>query len=118
MPNIDETVTDDNAADATGLNEGATLNWGDDAPRGGRAVMNRILKDQATVPLFFAKTLIQSLRDVGYNNTTAALCETSTTRFRLALTKSGCSSGRAGRRGTIALTPRCMTTAAACLPRF
>lgn len=49
--------------------------WGDDAPRGGKAVMNRILKEKATVPLFFAQTLIQSLRDVGYNHTTSALCE-------------------------------------------
>ncbi len=49
--------------------------WGDNAPRGGMAVMNRILKDKATVPLFFAQTLIQSLRDVGYNHTTSALCE-------------------------------------------
>ena len=31
-------------------------NWGDDAPRGGMAVMNRILKDKATVPLFFAQS--------------------------------------------------------------
>jgi hypothetical protein len=37
--------------------------------------MNRILKEKATVPLFFAQTLIQSLRDVGYNHTTSALCE-------------------------------------------
>jgi Histidine kinase-, DNA gyrase B-, and HSP90-like ATPase len=50
-------------------------NWGSNAPRGGMAVMNRILKDKATVPLFFAQTLIQSLRDVGYNHTTSALCE-------------------------------------------
>ena len=27
------------------------------------------------VPLFFAQTLISSLRDVGYNHTTSALCE-------------------------------------------
>jgi hypothetical protein len=51
------------------------LNWGSDAPRGGRAVMGRILKENATVPLFFGQTLIQSLRDVGYNHTTSALCE-------------------------------------------
>lgn len=51
------------------------LNWSPDAPRGGRAVMNRILKEKATVPLFFAQTLIASLRDVGYNHTTSALCE-------------------------------------------
>ena len=37
--------------------------------------MNRILKENATVPLFFAQTLIASLRDVGYNSTTSALCE-------------------------------------------
>lgn len=51
------------------------LDWSDDAPRGGRAVLTRILKENATVPLFFGQTLIQSLRDVGYNNTTSALCE-------------------------------------------
>jgi len=43
-------------------------NWGDEAPRGGKAVMNRILKEKATVPLFFAQTLVQSMRDVGYNH--------------------------------------------------
>jgi len=51
------------------------LDWAPDAPRGGKAVMGRILKDNATVPLFFGQTLIQSLRDVGYNHTTSALCE-------------------------------------------
>lgn len=51
------------------------INWSDDAPRGGKAVLNRILKENATVPLFFAQTLIASLRDVGYNHTTSALCE-------------------------------------------
>lgn len=57
------------------LIEGTALNWAPDAPRGGRTVMGRILKEKATVPLFFAQTLIKSLRDVGYNHTTAALCE-------------------------------------------
>src|SRR5204863_4179241 len=59
------------------LRDGEALspNWGEDAPRGGKAVMSRILKEKATVPLFFAQTLIQSLRDVGYNHTTSALCE-------------------------------------------
>lgn len=52
-----------------------TINWSPDAPRGGRTVLNRILKENATVPLFFAQTLIASLRDVGYNHTTSALCE-------------------------------------------
>src|SRR5262245_39955067 len=53
----------------------STLDWGPNAPRGGKAVMGRILKESATVPLFFGQTLIQSLRDVGYNHTTSALCE-------------------------------------------
>jgi hypothetical protein len=64
----DETDTQDIA-------ESSAPNWGDNAPRGGLAVMNRILKDKATVPLFFAQTLINSMRDVGYNHTTSALCE-------------------------------------------
>ncbi len=51
------------------------VNWPEDAPRGGKAVLNRILKEKATVPLFFAQTLVASLRDVGYNHTTSALCE-------------------------------------------
>ena len=38
-------------------------------------MLTRILKESATVPLFFAQTLVQSLRDVGYNTTTSALCE-------------------------------------------
>ncbi|MGD9509632.1 MAG: ATP-binding protein, partial [Geminicoccaceae bacterium] len=53
----------------------SVLDWAKDAPKGGRAVMNRVLKEGASVPLFFAQTLIASLRDVGYNNTTSALCE-------------------------------------------
>jgi hypothetical protein len=55
--------------------DSAVLNWGADSPRGGKAVMSRILKENATVPLFFGQTMIQSLRDVGYNHTTSALCE-------------------------------------------
>lgn len=57
------------------LEQNESLNWAPDAPKGGKAVMNRVLKDGATVPLFFAQTLIASLRDVGYNHTTSALCE-------------------------------------------
>jgi hypothetical protein len=53
----------------------SVLNWAPDSPKGGKAVMNRVLKDGATVPLFFAQTLIASLRDVGYNTTTSAICE-------------------------------------------
>lgn len=51
------------------------LSWASDAPKGGKTVMNRILKDGANVPLFFAQTLVSSLRDQGYNDTTSALCE-------------------------------------------
>lgn len=53
----------------------AVLGWSANAPRGGKAVMNRVLKDGASVPLFFAQTLISSLRDVGYNTTTSAISE-------------------------------------------
>ncbi|WP_262421457.1 ATP-binding protein [Paraburkholderia sp. UCT31] len=53
----------------------SVVNWSPDSPRGGRTVLNRILKENAAVPLFFAQTLIASLRDVGYNHTTSAICE-------------------------------------------
>ena len=49
--------------------------WSQDAPRGGKAVVNRALKDGSTVPLFLGQTLIHSLRDLGYNSTTSELCE-------------------------------------------
>lgn len=48
---------------------------GGGAPRGGRTVLGRILKDGAKVPLFLGQTLVNSLRDLGYNSTTSALCE-------------------------------------------
>lgn len=60
---------------STPMADGPDLDWAKDAPRGGKAVMGRILKDKATVPLFFAQTLVNSLRDVGYDHTTSALCE-------------------------------------------
>lgn len=65
----------DNAENFEESGETFTPNWAADSPRGGKAVLTRILKESATVPLFFAQTLVQSLRDVGYNNTTSALCE-------------------------------------------
>ena len=49
--------------------------WGDDAPRGGKSVLNRVLKEGTRVPLFLGQTFINSLRHVGYNTTTSALCE-------------------------------------------
>src|SRR5437588_5770747 len=53
----------------------ATVFWGEDAPKGGKAVLGRILRDGAKVPLFLGQTLVNSLRDMGYNSTTSALCE-------------------------------------------
>jgi hypothetical protein len=74
--NISETAVANGIADEPDdAGEKFSPNWAADAPRGGRAVLNRILKESATVPLFFAQTLVQSLRDVGYNTTTSALCE-------------------------------------------
>ena len=49
--------------------------WGASSPRGGRTVINRILKDGAKVPLFLGQSLINSLRDLGYSSTTSAICE-------------------------------------------
>ena len=42
-----------------------SMNWGVSAPKGGRTVLNRILKDGAKVPLFLGQTLVSSLRDLG-----------------------------------------------------
>lgn len=65
----------DMQADNRNTADALSPNWGNDTPKGGKAVMSCILKEKATVPLFFAQTLVQSMRDVGYNHTTSALCE-------------------------------------------
>src|SRR2546426_11532736 len=49
--------------------------WGADAPKGARAVFSRIIKEGANVPLFLGQTMINALRDLGYNHTTSAICE-------------------------------------------
>lgn len=49
--------------------------WGADAPKGARAVFSRIIKEGANVPLFLGQTMINALRDLGYNHTTSAVCE-------------------------------------------
>lgn len=49
--------------------------WGSNAPRGGKSVLNRVLREGTRVPLFLGQTFINSLRDVGYDSTTSALCE-------------------------------------------
>jgi len=64
-------ITPQNSAEAKSFSP----NWAADAPRGGKAVLNRVLKETATVPLFLAQTFVQSLRDMGYESTTSALCE-------------------------------------------
>src|SRR5687767_13932436 len=55
--------------------EAVTPQWGDNAPRGAKVVLGRIVKEGANVPLFLGQTLVNSLRDTGYNNTTTAVCE-------------------------------------------
>jgi hypothetical protein len=65
----------DDAVPVVESRKAGSLTWGEDSPRGGRVVMNRALREDATVPLFLAQTLIQSLRDVGYDSTISALCE-------------------------------------------
>jgi hypothetical protein len=76
---MSETNTEHETPEITQATEaGATdfsPQWGAAAPRGGRTVVTRALKDGARVPLFLGQTLIQSLRDLGYNSTTSALCE-------------------------------------------
>lgn len=52
-----------------------TAHWGDRAPKGAKMVFARIIKEGANVPLFLSQTLVNTLRDVGYNNTTSAICE-------------------------------------------
>jgi hypothetical protein len=51
------------------------IKWGAHAPRGAKAVLNRIMKEGANVPLFLGQTMINALRDLGYNDTTSAICE-------------------------------------------
>ena len=68
--NIDVTAGPDTTAEPE-----TVLHLGDDAPRGAKAVLGRIIKDGAKVPLFLGQTLISSLRDLGYNDTTSAICE-------------------------------------------
>jgi len=63
------------APDSSQESQSFSPNWAADAPRGGKAVLNRVLKESAAVPLFLAQTFVQSLRDMGYDSTTSALCE-------------------------------------------
>lgn len=49
--------------------------WGTGAPKGARTVFSRMIKEGANVPLFLGQTVVNALRDLGYNNTTSAICE-------------------------------------------
>jgi hypothetical protein len=67
--------TTDQINDKANQSENLASAWSENAPKGGKTVFGRILKDGAKVPLFLGQTLINSLRDLGYNNTTSSICE-------------------------------------------
>jgi hypothetical protein len=77
--NMPETTTQqpvtESTVDAELIASELSPQWGTTAPRGGKVVVTRALKEGSRVPLFLGQTLIQSLRDLGYNSTTSALCE-------------------------------------------
>lgn len=68
-------MTDATVKPAVELPEQFEPMWGSNAPRGGKSVLNRVLREGTRVPLFLGQTFINSLRDVGYDSTTSALCE-------------------------------------------
>jgi hypothetical protein len=72
---VNAAIESDDAIPVVDTRKAGSLSWGEDSPKGGRTVMHRALRDDANVPLFLAQTLIQSLRDVGYDSTTSAACE-------------------------------------------
>ena len=73
--------------------------WGENAPRGGKTVLTRVLKDGSKVPLFLGQTLVNSLRDVGYNSTTSALCEHVDNAIQAGATEVRVYFHQAGKRG-------------------
>jgi hypothetical protein len=73
--------------------------WGDDAPKGAKVVLGRIIKDGAKVPLFFGQTLAHSLRDMGYNSTTSALCEHADNAIQWGATEVRIYFNQTGKRG-------------------
>jgi hypothetical protein len=74
--------------------------WGENAPKGGRAVLNRILRDGNKVPLFLGQTFVNSLRDVGYNSTTSAVCEHVDNAIQAGATEIRVYFHQTGRRGS------------------
>src|SRR5262245_10776069 len=71
---MSESVPTKTVDDTTPTNE-TPFSWGPGTPRGAKAVFTRIIKEGANVPLFIGQTLVNALRDLGYNDTTAAICE-------------------------------------------
>jgi len=67
---IPDCVSESPANGRTSADGDFTPQWGSTSPRGGRTVLNRVLKDGQKVPLFLGQTLVNSLRDLGYNSTT------------------------------------------------
>ena len=63
------------AEQPSGITLPDTTQWGPKAPKGAKTVFSRIIKEDANVPLFLGQTMINALRDLGYNNTTSAICE-------------------------------------------
>ncbi|MDM8551913.1 ATP-binding protein [Desulfobacterales bacterium HSG2] len=49
--------------------------FGGNVSPGARSVLNRVIKEDKKVPVFIAQTMAESMRDLGYNNTTSAICE-------------------------------------------
>jgi Histidine kinase-, DNA gyrase B-, and HSP90-like ATPase len=63
------------AEETSSQTETTPFKWGQNAPRGAKAVFGRIIKEGANVPLFIGQTLVNALRDLGYSDTTSAICE-------------------------------------------
>jgi hypothetical protein len=79
--------------------EQPTAYLGEGAPRGVRTVLNRIVKEGANVPLFLGQTLINALRDLGYNDTTSAICEHVDNAFQWGATEVRVYFNEVGKRG-------------------
>jgi hypothetical protein len=54
---------------------GSTPKFGDQVSTGVKRVFASILKENVKVPLFIGQTMAESMRDVGYLDTTTAICE-------------------------------------------
>ncbi len=73
MNDIDENATETTTSPTRDAPQAPR--FGDLAPRGARTLFTRIIKEDATVPLFLGQTLVNAMRDLGYDDTTSAICE-------------------------------------------